>query len=114
MWLLSDSHIPIRPFLRTWPGTEILLAAALNLVFSGWNFLLQFFKPVHDDVDLRWLHSGFKHQEFLTVGGHVVVGSGIGERHITALEQHLRSTRGKTLLRIDLRGHHLVYISEHE
>jgi hypothetical protein len=66
------SHIPIIPFHRTWPKTEMLLAAALNLFFSGGNFLLQFFKPVQHDVDLRrcrlLLLGGLEHQEALAIG----------------------------------------------
>jgi hypothetical protein len=71
---MSNSQFPRTPFLRSWPRAENLLAAVLNLVFSGGNFLVQFFKPVHHDVDLCRLHRGFQHQEFLAVGGYVVIG----------------------------------------
>src|SRR5229473_4291486 len=47
------------------------------LLFPGGNFLLQLFKPVQHDVDLRRcrlrLLAGLEHQKALAIGRHVVV-----------------------------------------
>src|ERR1700676_2828954 len=69
-----DSYRPSHG--RTWPRSEMLLAAALNLIFPSRNLLLQLFKPVQHDVDLRRplrLCSRLEHQEVLSVGRNIVV-----------------------------------------
>ena len=109
-FLLRDGvgHIPIIPFHRTWARTELLLAAALNLVFSGGNFLLQLFSPIQHDADfLRALLCGLRQEEALAVGRDVVGRHRVISRVVT-LEEHLRRIRGKVRLGGRLHGHHLV------
>src|ERR1700694_4159006 len=60
------------------PGEEMLLPTALDSLLPCRNFLLQLFKPVQHDVDLRrcrlLLLGGLEHQEALAIGRHIVVG----------------------------------------
>jgi hypothetical protein len=65
------SHIPIIPFLRTWPMSEILFQTTLDSLLPCGNFLLQLFEPVQHDIDLRGrrlrLLDGLDHEEALAV-----------------------------------------------
>src|ERR1700694_4012305 len=92
---------------------EMLLPTALDLLRPGRHAALQLFKPVLDDVDLRWrqlrLFGGLEHQEALAIGRHVVVGGRNGrKRLVRSLEKHLRRSRGKARLGGDLHRHHLL------
>ena len=63
-------HIPIMPFLRTWPRRAILLSNTQDSLLPRRNLLLQLFKPVQHDVDLcrgMRLLAWLDHQEVLTV-----------------------------------------------
>jgi hypothetical protein len=68
-------HIPRSPFLGTWPRREKVSPKMAHSLLTIGNFLLQLFKPVQHDVDLRGGGSLFgrpNHQEPLTVRGHVI------------------------------------------
>jgi hypothetical protein len=77
-------HRPVEaaPYIRTWPRREILLPTTLDSLLSSGNLLLQFFKLIQHDVDLRRcclrLLGGFDHQKALAVSnskGEVVSGT---------------------------------------
>src|ERR1700680_3928704 len=112
-WPDRKSHYPRIPFVRTWPGTEVLLPTTLDSLLPCRNFPLQLFKPVRNDIDLRRRlvsPAGLDHQEALAVGRDIVVG--VGDRTRTWLElsreKHFRLARGKARLRGDRRSHHHV------
>jgi hypothetical protein len=91
---------------------KMLLPTTLDSLLPHRNFLLQFFKPVQHDVDLRrrrlHLLDGPEHQEALAVEGHVVVGGSCRDWQVQSLEEHPGLARSETSLCGDVHGHHLV------
>ncbi len=81
-------------------------------LFPCGNFLLQLFKPVQHDVDLRQgrsLFAGLEHQEALAVGRHVVVGNrGPASARNGPSNSILGLPAEKLGCVADLYGHHLV------
>jgi hypothetical protein len=108
-----QSHIPIIPFIGTWPSREMLLPTTLDSLLPRRNSLLQLFKPVQYDVDLRGggsLFGRLDHQEPLTVRGHIIgrADQRPVARKILPLEKHMWLARGKAGLRGNVHSHHLV------
>src|ERR1700694_5435966 len=81
-------------------------------ILPGRNFLLQFFKPVQHDIDVRrgrlLLPDGLDHQKSLAVRRYVVVGDREQGRHVVSLKEHPGLACSEARLGGDLHSHHLV------
>src|SRR5579863_3072242 len=96
--------------MACWWVTAVPLMA--NSLLPCGNFLLQFFKPIQYDVDLRrcrlLLLDGLEHQEALAVGRDIVVVDWDHGRFVPSLEECPGRARSETRLSGDLNRHHLV------
>lgn len=86
-----------------------------SLLLFQRDALLQFFKPVEDDVDLSWgaiaSVDRLQHEETLAIGGDGVVRRSGRRQIVFSLKEHVRFASGKARMGSNVHGHHFVAVA---